>query len=90
MRFAGVEAGGTGVKVSVADGSPDNIIETHKIETTTPDETLTKVCCLASLLLVVCACAYVRVRHVSSLVSCCGHLCSLPPCPHDNNRSTWC
>jgi len=42
VLLGGVEAGGTSFVVTVAKGSPTNIIDRHRIQTTTPQETLGK------------------------------------------------
>jgi hypothetical protein len=41
--FAGVEGGGTTWRVAIAVNSPTNIVEKAVFDTTTPEETLTKV-----------------------------------------------
>jgi fructokinase len=40
MRFAAIEGGGTSWLVAIAENTPNNIIEKHRIITTTPEETL--------------------------------------------------
>jgi len=42
--FAAVEGGGTTFRVAISVGDPTNITEVTSIDTTTPEETLGKVC----------------------------------------------
>jgi fructokinase len=43
-KFAAVEGGGTSWRVAIAEDDPTNIIEVAQVDTTTPEETLGKVC----------------------------------------------
>jgi fructokinase len=40
MRYAAIEGGGTSWLVAIAENEPNNIIERHRVHTTTPAETL--------------------------------------------------
>lgn len=43
LRYAGVELGGTTVRVAIAQNDPKNLLEIHEIPTTDPLSTLTAV-----------------------------------------------
>lgn len=43
MRFAAVEGGGTSWLVAIAVNTPENIIERHRVHTTTPQQTLNEI-----------------------------------------------
>ena len=42
-RMAGIEAGGTSFVIGIADGSPENIIEKHRVLTKDPESTLNEI-----------------------------------------------